>query len=85
MTAWVLAYALFQPAARWITEGLLGLSTATRLGSATQFFLADTVKVLLLLVAVVFAVGMLRSFVTPARARQLLAGRREGVEREDAH
>ena len=79
MTAWVLAYALFQPAARWITEGLLGLSTATRLGSATQFFLADTVKVLLLLVAVVFAVGMLRSFVTPARARQLLAGRREGV------
>jgi uncharacterized membrane protein YraQ (UPF0718 family) len=77
--SWVAAYILFEPAARWITEGLLGLSPRDRLGSAVKFFLADTAKVLLLLVAVVFALGILRSFVTADRARRLLAGRREGV------
>jgi uncharacterized membrane protein YraQ (UPF0718 family) len=79
VASWLVGYALLHPAARWITAGLLGLSPATRFGMAVEFFLADTAKVLLLLVAVVFAVGVVRSFVTPARARQLLAGRREGV------
>jgi uncharacterized protein len=77
--SWVVSYALFEPAARWITEGLFRLSAQDRLGSAVEFFLADTAKVLLLLVAVVFAVGILRSYVTAERARLLLAGRREGV------
>lgn len=42
-----------------------------------EFFVFEVPKVLLLLTAVVFVVGVLRSFFTPERARQLLAGRRE--------
>ncbi len=65
--------------AHWLTYSLLGLGEGTRLGASVAFFLYDVPKVLLLLVAVVFAVGVVRSFVTPERTRQILAGKRESV------
>src|ERR1019366_165331 len=46
---------------------------------SVRFFLYDAPKVLLLLVLVVFGVGLVRSCFTPARTRQLLAGKRESV------
>ena len=48
-------------------------------GGALQFFLYDTPKVLLLLTAVVFVMGMINSYFTPERTRALLAGRSEGA------
>jgi len=56
-----------------------GLSAATRLGSAVHFFLTDTVKITLLLIGIIFAVTVLRSFITLERTRALLGGRREGA------
>jgi uncharacterized membrane protein YraQ (UPF0718 family) len=44
-----------------------------------HFFLFDTVKITLLLTGIIFAVTVLRSFVTLERTRALLGGRREGV------
>lgn len=76
--AWVLAYAnleLFADAG----VRLLGLDSRTPLGAAVHFFLFDTPKVLLLLILVVFLMGVVHTFVSPARTRALLAGRREGV------
>jgi uncharacterized membrane protein YraQ (UPF0718 family) len=49
------------------------------LGSALQFFLYDTPKVLLLLAGIVFAMGIVNSYFTPERTRSLIAGRAEGV------
>ncbi|HEX6976377.1 MAG TPA: permease [Vicinamibacterales bacterium] len=48
-----------------------------RLAAAVDFFLYETPKVLILLVVVVFAVGVVRSYFSPVRTRALLAGRRE--------
>ena len=59
------------------THSLLGLASGSHLGAAVEFFVFEVPKVLLLLTGVVFAVGVVRSFVTPGRARELLAGRRE--------
>nr|WP_243439852.1 permease [Fundidesulfovibrio soli] len=59
------------------TYGLLGLDRGSAFASALAFFLYDGPKVLLLLTLVVFGVGIIRSFFTPARARRLLAGRGE--------
>ena len=42
-----------------------------------EFFVYDSVKVLLLLTLVVFGVGIVRSFFSPQRTRALLRGRRE--------
>ena len=59
--------------------GALPVDPKSKLGSALQFFLYDTPKVLLLLTTVVFVMGMVNSYFTPERTRVLLAGRSEGV------
>lgn len=76
---WLILYSHLAVAARWVVLQVPGLNPDGRLARALEFFLADAPKVLLLLVAVVFGVGILRSFVTPQRTRRWLAGRREGV------
>jgi uncharacterized membrane protein YraQ (UPF0718 family) len=79
LAAWLAVYASLGPAARWLTADVLGLNARTRLGAAVEFFVFDTPKVMLLLVLVVFAIGVVRTYITPARVRALLAGRRESA------
>jgi uncharacterized membrane protein YraQ (UPF0718 family) len=76
---WSAIYVALRPVAAWVTYGVAGLLPGSRLGSAVEFFLFETPKVLLLLVLVVFGVGVVRSFFTPERTRQLLAGRSESI------
>ncbi|HWR68498.1 MAG TPA: permease [Desulfomonilia bacterium] len=78
-TAWILVYRSLKPLADWITYDLLGLSRSGRIGSAVFFFLFEAPKVLMLLAAIVFLVGIIRSYFTPERTRQILAGRREAA------
>lgn len=70
-------YTQLQTIARFLTYVIAGVERGTHLGSAIEFFLFEVPKVLLLLTAVVFVVGVLRSYFTPERARLLLAGKRE--------
>ncbi|MBU2537495.1 MAG: permease [Proteobacteria bacterium] len=79
LVVWFSAYKQLSSLADFIAFDLLTLSPDSRLGKAVQFFLYDTPKVLMLLVLVVFAVGILRSFFTPERTRKILAGKRESV------
>jgi uncharacterized membrane protein YraQ (UPF0718 family) len=79
LALWVLAWLALKPAADGLAYTLLGLSPDTAWGSGLAFFIYETPKVLLLLVLIAFGVGVLRSFVTPERARRWLAGRRQGV------
>lgn len=77
--AWVVLYQLNEPFWTWLWRDLVGLDTASRLGSGVLFFTYDTVKILLLLTSIIFAVTVLRSFMSIERTRALLGGRREGV------
>lgn len=77
VAAWVAAYRSLAAVARWLTYELAGFAPGSHLGSAVEFFVYETPKVLLLLVLVVFGVGIVRSFFTPERTRRVLAGRRE--------
>ena len=73
----VLWWALYQslaPAAATLTAWL-PVDPQSHLGGAIAFFLYDTPKVLLLLSAVTFVMGMINSYFTPERTRALLAGR----------
>lgn len=79
LLAWWLIYTHLEDFSIWATTAVLGLSLETHLGAAVQFFLYDTPKVLMLLVLVVFGVGIIRSFFTPAHTRRILAGKRESV------
>ncbi len=76
---WVVAYQVNEPFWTWLLGDLAGLDLAGRTGSAALFFAYDTVKIILLLVAIIFVVTLLRSFMSVERTRALLGGRREGV------
>ena len=76
--AWWALYQALIPASE-VLVAALPVDRDSHLGGALQFFLYDTPKVLLLLTAVVFMMGMINSYFTPERTRALLAGRTEGV------
>ena len=75
---WFVAFQALTPLSEMLTA-LLPVDRDSHLGGALQFFFYDTPKVLLLLAAVVFVMGMINSYFTPERTRALLAGRAEGV------
>ena len=79
LVLWFVVYALLPASSQWITYDLLRLVAGTRLASAVEFFVYDSAKVLMLLVLIVFGVGILRTFFTPQRTRQILAGKKEFV------
>ncbi len=76
---WWLVYQCLAPFAKWFTFSLLTLTPGSRLTAAMEFFVFEAPKVLMLLILVVFAVGIVRSFFTPERARRVLAGKRESA------
>lgn len=79
LAAWWILYRLLPGLSKWIAYTLLGLTPGGRLGSAVEFFFYDAPKVLMLLALVVFGIGVIRSFFTPARTRRILAGKRESA------
>jgi hypothetical protein len=76
--AWWALYQSLIPASEALVAAL-PVDRGGHLGGALQFFFYDTPKVLLLLTAVVFVMGMINSYFTPERTRALLAGRSEGA------
>ena len=79
LIAWVLVYQILEPLSYFLVYDVMGLSRDSHLGNALQFFIYDTPKVLLLLTLIVFLVGIVRSYFTPEKTRQILAGKRESV------
>ena len=77
LAIWALLYCWVETAANFLTYSVFQLPANGRLGSSVSFFLYEAPKVILLLTVIVFGVGILRSFFTPERTRQLLAGKRE--------
>lgn len=75
--AWVVLYANLEPVASLLTASV-GLEPASRLGESFHFFAFELPKVLLLLTAVVFVMGVVHTFVSPQRTRELLAGKGVG-------
>jgi uncharacterized membrane protein YraQ (UPF0718 family) len=77
--AWVAAIKALAPTWDWLLGTAAGLDLRTRLGESVRFFCYDTAKIAVLLAGIVFAVSLLRSFMSVERTRALLGGRREGV------
>lgn len=76
---WWLVYQSLATFATWFTYSMLPLARGSHLGSAVEFFVFESPKVLLLLTLIVFGVGIVRSFFTPERTRMILSGRREST------
>lgn len=77
--AWIAAYRTILPFWNWAIYGALGLDPESHWGQAAHFFFYDSTKILLLLAGIIFVVAVLRSFMSVARTRAMLGGKREGV------
>jgi uncharacterized protein len=76
---WWLVYGLLPQLSKFLTYSLFNVGKGTHLGAALEFFFYDTPKVMMLLVLVVFGVGIIRTFFTPERTRDILSGKSEFV------
>ena len=73
---WLGGYLALVPLSAALVE-VLPVARHSHIGAALEFFFYDTPKVLLLLTAVVFIMGIINTWFTPERTRALLAGRGE--------
>ena len=76
---WWLAYSNIAPASRWLTFSLLGCTPESRLGAALEFFFYDTVKILMLMVAIIYGIAWIRAGINAERIRDYLVGKHLGL------
>jgi len=74
--AWWLVYGQLIPFSEWATA-LFPFARDSHTGEAVAFFIYDVPKVLLLLTAIVFVTGVLRSWFSPEKTRAILAGKNQ--------
>ncbi len=72
---WILLYLSLQPIADSIVS-TTGLASGTHFAEACRFFVFEVPKVLLLLTLIVFVVGIIRSYFSPERTRNILGGKK---------
>jgi uncharacterized protein len=65
--------------ADWLTYSVFGIVRETLLASAVNFFIFDTIKILLLLCVIIFAVSIIRSFLPPEKIRNILSHEKKYV------
>ena len=70
---------MIQTLADWLTEDIFQLTTGTPLADAVNFFIYDTIKILLMLTAIIFVVSIIRSFFPPEKVKKILARKAEFV------
>ncbi|MBU0667951.1 permease [Patescibacteria group bacterium] len=63
--------------ADWLTYGLLAISKETGLGEAMDFFIYDTIKIFILLLVIIFAVSVIRTYLPPEKTRKFLSRNNE--------
>lgn len=59
--------------ADWATYQLLNIQPKTLSGEAVDFFIYDTIKILLLLIVIIFIVSVIRSFLPPEKIKKILS------------
>ncbi|MHB8354783.1 MAG: permease, partial [Burkholderiales bacterium] len=77
--AWVWAYAHLDDFTQLVVDRWFNIPHGSYLYDATSFFVFEVPKVLLLLALIVFLVGVIQTFFSPEKTRQILAGRRQGA------
>ncbi|MCX6761890.1 MAG: permease [Candidatus Moranbacteria bacterium] len=65
--------------ADWLTYSVFEIIPKTLLASAVNFFIFDTIKIILLLFVIIFAVSIIRSFLPPEKIRNILSHEKKYV------
>ena len=59
----------------WIVFEVLGLEAGSSLADALDFFIYDSIKIILLLFGMIFVMGVLRSYISKEKIKNLLSGK----------
>jgi uncharacterized protein len=70
---------MFEGISKWFVYDLLGLAQGSKISSALDFFLYDTVKIFILLAVIIFAISFIRSFFPPEKTRKILSHKKEFI------
>ena len=73
---WIFLYLQIERVADYFTYSILGFERGLHLSEAIRFFIYEVPKVLLLLTLIVFVVGIIRSYFSPERTRQILGDKK---------
>ena len=76
---WLLLYTFIRPVSDWFVFHLLALDPNSHSGIALAFFIYDTVKILLLLMALIYGISWLRVSLNVERVRDCLSGKNRGI------
>lgn len=70
---------MWESAVEWFVFTFLNIPKDNVLGGAIAFFIADYIKIIVMLFAIVFIVAVIRSFILPARIKAILSKRSEYI------
>lgn len=75
---------MFDALATLLVFDLMGLDPASHAGTALHFFIMDTVKIFVMLVAVIYIMGLLRAMLSPEKVRGYVRGKPRWMARGTA-
>ncbi|GAB4310922.1 MAG: permease [Methanobacteriaceae archaeon] len=70
---------ILQQAVNYLVYILMGLDPSSSLGSAVDFFIYDTIKIMILLTVIIFGIAFFRSYISPLKVRKVLSKRNEYI------
>lgn len=70
---------MIQYFADWLVYSILNFDPASRLGSSVNFFVYDTVKIYLLVLAIIAGIAFIRTFLPPHKIKEMFAKQKFGV------
>ncbi|WP_291441411.1 permease, partial [Desulfovibrio sp.] len=76
---WWLVYSYILDASHWIVFNAFGFVADSHSGASLEFFIYDTIKILMLLVALIYGIAWIRASMNVERVRDYLAGKRRGL------
>lgn len=75
LVIWTILYTNLQQISNFIVETIFQMTPGTHLTETIRFFIFEVPKVLLLLVLIIFFVGIIRSYFSAERTRNILKGK----------
>jgi len=70
---------MLQISVDWLVYSVFGLDPTSRVGQSVNFFIYDSIKILLLLFVMIAIVGFLRTYLSQNKVKKLLSGMKMGL------
>lgn len=70
---------MLQKFAEWMTFQVFGIVKGSHIGDAVSFFIYDSIKIFIMLITIIFAVSLIRSYFPPEKTKKILSHKRKFV------